>query len=285
MSDYTLVEHWEGKRCRKLAQTRAQPLRAPESSAASASFPPNPSPPFSTSSEHPAHNFHGPSEQLLTQPATSTLDSPAMVTSPSLPPLSSLPPSPFPDQTLFTSPTTSNGTMPNSFEIPPSQSILPATFSSNVLPQRQSLSPSNSVMPPALMKIPCHGAPVKWDYGCPATTYPFHRHVADHLSWSVTTQRPPQPDTIFLRSFSCLCFRDPCTEACFECLKIPSSKEFRSLALIASKDPTPTTPWPYLSRDQLLEKLRSRTDECRQLRKGVCLGCKYISVLNLIHMF
>ncbi|KAF9789386.1 hypothetical protein BJ322DRAFT_1018054 [Thelephora terrestris] len=82
----------------------------------------------------------------------------------------------------------------------------------SVVFSKQTVSPSTGYMPSA--EVPCYGTSVKWEYGCPAKTYPFHYHI-----------------------------------------------------LKAAKDPAPTTPWNYLSREQLLQRLKARTDECRQLRK------------------
>lgn len=169
--------------------------------------------------------------------------------------------------------------------------VVQTTIASPVLPPLSPLPPLNfaehtasdtmvvdsfqvAASPPASVALPCYGARVKWECGNTSKTYPFQYHDTGYPTWSVSTQRPPDTDTVYLRSFSCTLFHNPLTEACFECLKIPSSDKFQSLARKALNYPAPTVPWNYLTWDQLRQRLKDRTNECRQYRKKV----KYLSL-------
>ena len=263
-NEYPFAVHQDGQQCHRdanlKAQTRAQ-TEAHRLSAASTSFGSTSIPPLSATSPI--------SGSLSIQPIVPTSDVSIAATLPSLSPLSFLPPLVLPEQNPCIHPTVPDEMALDTLQASSPYPKIPSTSPPNVLLQGQPSPITSSTGFPAVTKVPCYGVPVKWEYGCPTRTYPFHYHSMDHPMWSVTTQRPPKPDIIFLRSFSCALFHDSSAEACFECLKLPPSDKFQSLALRASKDPAPTVPWEYLSREQLLRKLEDRTDECRRLRKRV----------------
>ena len=245
--------HLDGERCRRKA-VELQMEEAHRLPVASTSFIPGPEPPpmlvAPLISSHPRilvsnppFDFHpyGPSESSYTQPIFPCSDVPTTNTSPSLSPLMLLPPVVFPEQMPSISP-----------DLPPP-------------PQEQAFCPTF----PTMAKVPCCGVWFKWECNHLSKTYPFQYHDTDNPTWSAMTRRPPDPDVIYLQSFSCTLFHDASTEACFECLKVPSSDKFQSLVLKASRDPAPTVPWGYLSWDQVVKRLRDRTEECWQYHKKV----------------
>ena len=147
------------------------------------------------------------------------------------------------------------------------QCIPPAMLSTEALPVLQmphSLSP-------AMTKAPCPDIQLKWICKCPVRTYPFQYHDTGNLTWFAMAVGPHDPDVIYPRSTSCTLSCDPYKEACTECTKIPSSLKFQSLVWNASKDPASTMPHIFQSWQQLLSKLKNKTDKCRQLWKKVCL--------------
>jgi hypothetical protein len=166
---------------------------------------------------------------------------------------------------------------PHSHDLPSMRAV-----PTSEIPALASFPPPSPLSPlPSITKVPCHGAPVKWEHGCPARTYPFHYHSTDRLPWSVTIQHSPDPTVILLRSLSCSNFHDPSTNACSKCLQVPVSKKYQSLVLNTSKDPAPTTQLETLSREQLLQRLKDRNDECCKLRRKVSFcSC----ALNLVLM-
>lgn len=194
------------------------------------------------------------------------------VTSPSSS-LSSLPHPVLPGQPSW-APTTHDVTMLDTQQVPPS------SLNSITLPPISSLLSQDSSMATspgfeAKSNIPCYGARVKWECGHPSETYPFQYHDTKFPTWSVSTQRPPDADVICLRSFFCTTYHDPSIEACVECSKLPSSNKVQSLMLRASNDPAPTVPWKYLSRPQIIQKLKDKTDECRRYKRKVRLAPCY----------
>ncbi|KAF9642030.1 hypothetical protein BDM02DRAFT_3194047 [Thelephora ganbajun] len=200
----------------------------------------------------------------------SDLDVPTAVASP-LSPLSSLPSLILPERTVYIPPTVPDTTMLNALQTLP-HLLDPTALPPIILLQGQAFPVTSPAGFLTAAKIPCYGAQVKWELGHSSKTYPFQCHNTDYPNWSVSTHHPPDIDVIHLQSFSCALFHDPSTEACFECLKLPSSDKFRSLVLKASNNPALTMPWDYLSWEQVLQRLKDKTDECRRYRKkeGSC---------------
>lgn len=58
-------------------------------------------------------------------------------------------------------------------------------------------------------------------------------------------------------------------EACIPCSVIPTSREFKKVLSLASRDPPPTTPYIYLSWAQAEKRLREARDEVRHVRREV----------------
>lgn len=256
---YSFLRHLDGGRCRHTAEMKALALaeEAPGPPVTSTSSGPKSLPMLATNpgSLYPntlisesslSQCCYGPPESLSTQPVFPCPDVPMAIDPPSPLPLASLPFLVLPEQTSRVSPT-----LPDTMVLDPLQvSPPPPSIPTNLPPIT---SPLNDIPPitsypnfPTVTKVPCRGVRVRWECGHPSKTYPFQYHDTDNLTWSVTTQRPFDPiDTIYLQSFSCTLFHDTSTEACFECLKVPSSDKFRSLVLRTSKDPALTTPWGY----------------------------------------
>jgi len=242
---HTLLIHQDGQRCFRAAERRARAQ----------------------------------AEQTLTLPVASASRGPPTFSPPLTftHPYATMPESPFfPCPNIATTPTT----LPLSPHSPPSL-ILPeqTPYVSSTIPGTLQTSPSPSL---AMTKVPCLGVRLKWVCERPARTYPFQYHDTGNPTWFATTAGPYDPDAIYLRSISCPLSRDPFVEACSECAKIPSSAKFQSLVRGALKDPAPTTPHIFLSWEQLSCKLSDKTDECRQLRKKVCLTlcCKLMLMLQ-----
>jgi hypothetical protein len=276
---YPFILHRDGERCRRVAELKAlaQADEVPASLVASTSFRPEPIPTFSTPpiSTYPHIPISEPtfdcspfsmSRSSLSPPIFPHLDVPMVdASSSSLP----LPPLIFPERTSYTLPAIPDTMGPNALQVSPSPPGI-TTSLPPIAPLLEQVPPITSY--PRFLtttKVPCHGVRLKWEHGHSSRTYPFQYHDTDNLTWSVTTQRPPDIDVIYLQSFSCTLFHDAGMEACFECLKVPSSDKFQSLVLKASKDPAPTLPWGYLSWEQISKRLRDRTDECRRYRKKV----------------
>lgn len=250
---YSYHIHLDGERCRQLAQAkaRARSKEALKHSAISTMESPierRPWDPFETSAQSIVPCSH----------VSTTVSSP-------LEPLSSLPSLVSPEP-LFGA--TSGATTSDALHSP-TLSLNSATLLLAALPPEHDLTTTGTHNLPTEVGTPCYGTRVKWECGHPSKTYPFQYHDTGYPTWSISTQRPPDANTIYLRSFSCALFHNPLTEACFECLKITSSNKFQSLVSRASKVPAPTVPWNYLSWEQLWRRLKERTDECRQYRKKV----------------
>jgi len=244
-SPYTFLLHQDGERCRRTTKlkTLARAEEAPRLPIASASFEPNPLPTLASLSS--------------TQPIFSCSDVPTTIAPPSSSPLTFLP-SLVPPETPCISPATPDAMALDTLQVPP------------IAPFLGQASPITSYSEfPTAARVPCRGIQLKWECGRSSKTYPFQYHDTECPTWSVMTRRPPDPDVIYLQSFSCALFHDTSTEACFECLKVPPSDKFQSLVLKASKDPAPTLPWGYLSWEQISKRLKDRTDECRRYRKKV----------------
>jgi len=245
---HTLIVHQDGQRCSRTAERKArarkeEALAFPLASATSGS--PTFSPPLF--SAYPDVTMSEPSPFDLSspdQPASPYSNVPTTFAS-SLLTFSRVPSPNLPEQASCTSPAISNTVVSNTLQIAP--------------PQISTVS-----------KVPCLGIRLKWERGHPARTYPFQYHDTGNPTWFATAAGPHESDYIYLRSTSCNLFRDPFLEACSECVKVPSSTKFQSLVRRASKDPAPSTPDVFLSWEQLLCKVRSRTHENRQLRKKVC---------------
>jgi len=213
------------------------------------------------------HYPHRISESSPVQAISPYPNIPMATTSPTFSPLVSLPPLILPE-TPRPPPVT-----PETMElIPPFAPLLPCIPTSlppiAQLLEQAPLITSNTGFPTATT-VPCRGVRLKWEYGPSSKTYPFQYHDTDNLPWSVTTRRPPDPDVIHIQAFSCTLWHNASTEACSECLKVPSSDKFQSLVFKASTDPAPTMPWGYLSWKQLLKRLKEKTDECQQYYKKV----------------
>lgn len=244
---YPFLVHHDGEQCRKITQVKA---RAWVEEVLKLLFVPVTESSFDETSPQPY------------------LDPPTAVPSPRLSPLSGLPSLVLPEGSLCVPPTAPD-TMSLGTPQAPTSPLNPATFPLGTLPQEHTPPTTSSNVFVTSAKIPCYGAQVNWECGHASKTYPFQYHDMGYTTWSVSTQCPPDIDVLYLRFFSCTLFHDPSMEACFECLKLPSSSKFQSLVSKASKDPAPTVPWNYLSWDQLLQKLKDRTNECRQYRKKV----------------
>lgn len=274
-SPYALLRHLDGERCRRAAELKTRAEDALGIPAASTSFGPTSPPAFVTplipSHPHiltpkPTSDRHscGPSESLSAQVNFPHSDIPRVVTLSPLSPFASLPSLILSEQTS-TSPTMSDAMELDILQVPPT----PRGIIARSPPITSFEEQAPCLRSPTITKVPCHGVRLKWECGHSSRTYPFQYHDTDNPTWSVMTRRPPDPDVIYLQSFSCALFHDTSMEACFECLKIPSSDKFQALVLKASKDPAPTVPWGYLSWEQISKRLKDRTNECRRYRKKV----------------
>ena len=256
---YSLVRHMDGERCRRATELEAQQrggsleVRV----ATSTSFVPEPLPAHTTPPipSYPRIPLPEPTQLSFSYP-----DIPPVVNSPSFLSLTPLPPLVPPGQTSCLSPTTLDTMGLNTLEVPPAPPL-----ALTAPPQE----PGYHLGFPMTTKVPCCGVLVNWESGHPSKTYPFQYHDTDSPTWSTTTPRPPNPNIIRLQSFLCTFSHDSSTEACFECLRIPSSDKFRSVILKASGDPAPTVPWGHLSWEQMYKRLKDKTDECRRYRKRV----------------
>ena len=281
-SPYSFILHQGGERCRRATELKAlvraedalQPL------VASTSFGPKPlpmraTPPVSTRPHIPTseptldHHPPGPYEFSSVRPIFPHSGTPMAIASPPSSPLPFLPSLVLPEQTSRVSPTTPDAMVLDMLRVPPPSPSIPASLPPVAPLLEQTLPVTTYPGFPIMTKVPCHGVRLKWECGRSSKTYPFQYHDTDSPTWSVMTRRPPDPDVIYLQSFSCALFHNASTEACFECLKVPSSDKFQSLVLKASKDPAPTVPWGYLSWEQISKRLKDRTDECRRYRKKV----------------
>ena len=262
---YPFYLHQDGERCRRAAEHKAlAPMEGiPVASISSESNePPLPSCPFIPMPELALdHHPYSPFKPSSTQPTFPHPDVPVTSASPTswpFAPLSSIVPEHI------------SPTLPDAITLHTLRASQNPPSISTCLPPITALQEQYShPMFPTAPSIPCRGVRLKWEGGHSSKTYPFQYHDTDNPTWSVTTRRPPDPDIIYLQSFSCALFHDPSMDACFECLRIPSSDKFQSLVLKASKDPAPTVPWSYLSWEQIAKRLKERTDECRQYRKKV----------------
>lgn len=270
-STHPFLLHLDGGRCRRAAELKARNEEALGITVASTSLEPPPAPAsplipsdLYTLAPEPTPDCRSYSHPVLssTQPNPFRSDVLMAVASPPSSPLTSLPSLILPERMLSISPDPMELDM---FQV----SSNPPSTSPSLLP----IAPLQGQAPglgfPAATKVLCRGVRLKWECGHSSKTYPFQYHDTDNPTWSVTTRRPPDPDVIYLQSFSCTLFHDVSMEACFECLKIPSSNKFQSLVLKASRDPAPTVPWGYLSWEQISKRLKDRTDECRRYRKKV----------------
>lgn len=233
---YPFFVHLDGERCHQIAKVKA---RGRVGEAPSLSIIPMSDSSFKTSPQ-----------MFVPYP-----DVPTAVASPSPLAPSSMPSLIFPEESFRV--LTAVPADPTAMDTPPALTSLPKT---TALP---TTAPQGEALPM------CHGARVKWEHGHSSKTYPFQYHDTGYPTWSVSTQRPPDVDIIYLQSFSCTLLHDPSAEACSECLKLPSSNKFQSLVLKASRDPAPTVPWNYLSWEQIWQRLKDRTNECRRYRKKV----------------
>jgi len=243
---HTFLVHQDGQRCFRAAErkTRARKEEA------------LPFPVLSASVGHPT----------LSPPPVSTYPD---VTMSELDPSSSNQPT-FPDPNI--SPTSTLSLFPPSTvpspALPEQLPCISPTISDAVASNAPQITPPQI---PTMYKVPCLGVRLKWVCERPARTYPFQYHDTGNLPWLATVAGPYDLDYIYLRSTSCHQFRDPFLTACSECIGVPSSTKFQSLVQRALKDPALSTSHIFLPWEQLSHKLRNKTDECRQLRKKVCL--------------
>jgi hypothetical protein len=228
---HTFLTHQDGQRCFRAAERRAQAR-----SEQTLEFP------IASASPEPSTLLPPP----VSTPLYVTMPGPPLGDSPRGPPLSYQPASLH-----------SNLPMTTTAPSPPPLSSAP----SPILPEQASTTTG----------VPCFGVRLKWVCEHPARTYPFQYHDTGNPTWFAMAPGPCDPDVIYLRSVSCTIFRDPFAEACSECIEIPSSAKFQSLTQNALKDPAPSTPHMFLSWEQLSHKAKAKADECRQLRKKVCL--------------
>jgi len=142
-------------------------------------------------------------------------------------------------------------------------------------------SPGPSPMSPVSSHLPslantsctsesCNGVPFKWEHGSVFLSYPLQYHETGYPTWSVDSIGEPESShSIRLRSHSCTHFREHSMEACLPCTNLVSSPKFQNMLKNASQDPSPNTPYLYLSWKQIATKLRSTTKELQQERKEV----------------
>jgi hypothetical protein len=142
---------------------------------------------------------------------------------------------------------------------PPSPHVLPVTTSSVTHPPQ----------------LPCTGIRYKWELGNVCKTYPFQYHETGTPTWFVGIGVPsPNGDIIELQSHECTRFRDPSMEACLSCTNVPTSREFKNVLRLASKDPSPNSAYIYLSWAQLEKRLRGVNHDMKRIRREV--KCFYI---------
>jgi len=152
------------------------------------------------------------------------------------------------------------------------------TLPSHCGPTRTGELPSPS-FPPATTapviqppQLPCRGVRYKWDLGNPCKTYPFQYHDTEIPTWAVTAGLPgPISEFIELESHECTGCRDPSMEACLPCMNVPNSPQFQNVLWLASRDPTPDTPYIHLSWAQIYKRLREVNEEVIRARRKVKL--------------
>ena len=119
-------------------------------------------------------------------------------------------------------------------------------------------------------RLPCTGVRYKWELGNTCKTYPFQYHETGFPTWFVGIGVPsPNDDIIELQSHECARFRDPSMEACLPCTIVPTSREFKRVLSLASRDPPQGTPYIYLSWAQAEKRLREAKDDVRRIRREV----------------
>ena len=138
----------------------------------------------------------------------------------------------------------------------------------------QATSPSTAQPPPPPPthppRFPCTGVRYKWELGNACKTYPFQYHETGFPTWFVGIGVPsPNDDVIELQSHECARFRDPSMEACLPCTIVPTSREFKRVLSLASRDPPQGTPYIYLSWAQAEKRLREAKDDVRRMRREV----------------
>ncbi|TRM56371.1 hypothetical protein BD626DRAFT_575769 [Schizophyllum amplum] len=126
----------------------------------------------------------------------------------------------------------------------------------------------------------CEGALVDWSAGPLLSTYPFPRHEGSTLGWvpieiehtndtAVQAGAAAASDRRSLRVRSKDCngklTAKHAGNACWHCVKVPNSSEFRRLLRGATKAKK-HTPYEYLSHSQLLALVRKLARELRKLR-------------------
>jgi len=136
------------------------------------------------------------------------------------------------------------------------------------LPAGTSYAPRNDDRVAA--RLPCNGVEFKWEAGSVFLSYPLQYHDTGNPTWSLDgIGEPGKSHIIRLRSHSCTHFREHSMEACFPCANLVSSPKFQNMLKSASQDPSPNTPYLFLSWKQLEVKLRSTVEELQQERKQV----------------
>lgn len=119
-------------------------------------------------------------------------------------------------------------------------------------------------------RLPCTGIRYKWKLGNACKTYPFQYHETGLPTWFVGIGVPsPDDDIIELQSHNCTHFRDPPMEACVSCTNVPTSREFKSVLSLASRQPPLNSPYIYLSWAQTEKRLREAKEEVRCMRRKV----------------
>lgn len=147
---------------------------------------------------------------------------------------------------------------------------VPSHESTHVKPPSPYLPPIATLPITQPPRLPCTGIRYKWELGNACKTYPFQYHETGFPTWFVGIGVPsPDDDIIELQSHDCARFRDPPMEACIPCTNVPTSHEFKSVLSLASREPSPNSPYIYLSWAQAEKKLREAKSDVRRMRRQV----------------
>lgn len=152
-------------------------------------------------------------------------------------------------------------------ESPTSPSHGPTHTAKLPSPSFPPITTAPTIHPP---QLPCGGVRYKWELGDACRTYPFQYHATGIPTWIVRTAPPGLCDEfIELESRECTGFRDPSMEACLSCTNVPNSPEFKNVLWLASRDPTPDTPYIHLSWAQAYRRLRELNEDVIRARRKV----------------
>jgi len=262
-SEHTFVAHQDSKQCQRTRDQKAhaEAREALKTLKPSFSTIPYALPPASQNDQEIPSSGSSPLPPLLA-PSVALPNSAALATS-NLFFLAPPPPSPVVFPPLLAPGLSSGGLLTMDGLTSPPTSPGPSLTSpvSSHLPSSASTSHTSE---------PCNGVPFKWEHGSVFLSYPLQYHETGCPTWSVDgIGETESSHSIRLRSHSCTHFREHSMEACLPCTNLVSSPKFQNMLKNASQDPSPNTPYLYLSWKQIVTKLRSTAKELQQERKEV----------------